>query len=712
MCLGPCLTFVRLELVLNVSCIKEVVFEYTLSILSQWLHRVTQNGWIQIQQSADFAEWSSESRALLNQVSHNLCSGKRTEPQWHGMTYEDFWNQILQLSNDPLYARWISLKKQLNLSHEEISALVLLVTIQFDQHVLRVLRLAMAEASPNLPRWGFIIRMLAADEEHVRSFADLFNPDKTILFRECILRLVPPSYSNLAEAMIYVDKRVADYLYGIDIGCRDFYPAVDLNGFDVQIRSQIERMKSRSDDMHFSIHGSKGSGRLHVCRGLADSLKYDGIWALDLSMSLSYDDAMMRVQHARAMATLHHAMIVVTAIPKAMERWDEAMHIVSCKLHESIQPVVWILSGDTPYWLEIAPDRHIHIPMPTRSQREDYWISAIPRTLSVKWIQQLAGQFILTKGQIDDAIRSVDSYDSLDDETYYQRLSACSRALSQEGLGRLAVPEPARVSFDQLIVSNECETALKDLLMYARHRKELAKNWGFDRSMAYGLGLSALFSGPPGTGKTFAAQVVATELQLELYRVDLSQIVSKYVGETEKHLSELFNAAEQGDIMLLFDEADSIFGKRTDVKSSVDRYANLEINYLLQRLERFAGVSILTSNFDSAIDEAFMRRIRFKVPFDLPDERARFVLWKKFLSSSIPRSDDVNLNSMAEVFELSGGHIKEAVLRAASIAYGSTPKLVTQDLLIRSAQLEYKKIGKLAPKLSTNDRYDTHARWK
>jgi SpoVK/Ycf46/Vps4 family AAA+-type ATPase len=173
--------------------------------------------------------------------------------------------------------------------------------------------------------------------------------------------------------------------------------------------------------------------------------------------------------------------------------------------------------------------------------------------------------------------------------------------------------------------------------------------------------------------------------------------MSKYIGETEKQLAQLFNAAEQGEIMLLFDEADSVFSKRTQVKSSNDRYANLEVNYLLQRMERFSGISILTSNFDNSIDEAFMRRIRFKVPFDIPDTKARLTLWNKFLSPAIPRANDVNLNFLADIYELSGGHIKEAVLRAASIAYASNNRVVTQELLIKSIHLEFKKLGKLLP---------------
>ena len=693
---------------------RELIFEFALSILGQWLYRVAKNGWMQIGKSRVSGQsltWPNELLAMIDKAYSCALPSSANMTPWKGMDYDSFWTQMQQLTKDPLATRWLALDKQLHLSCEEITVLVVMVVIDYDLHLLRALRLAMAEATPNLPRWGFVVRMLAADDIHAMTFIDTFNPDSSILFTESILHLSSGSEHNIADAMIYIDKSASNYLYGMRRDFIEFQTYIDIKGFDQSLRVQLDKFAQPVHPTHFAVHGPKGSGRLHVCRGLARVLKCAGIWTLDLTMATDFNDAIRLVKYARSMATLHNAMIVVTAVPELMERWNEAMPIIAAKLHASVCPIAWIMAGDEPKWLRIAPDAKIWLTVPTRTQREEYWLHAVSGTLSRKWIKQLAGQFILTKGQIDEAICAVESQVVKDEDDYYRQLCTSSRTLSKEGLGSLAIPEPGRVSFDQLIVSSDCETALKDLLMYARHRKALAKDWGFERSMAYGLGLAALFSGPPGTGKTFAAQVIATELQLELYRVDVSQIVSKYVGETEKHLAELFNAAEQGEILLLFDEADSIFGKRTEVKSSVDRYANLEINYLLQRLERFSGVSILTSNFDSAIDEAFMRRIRFKVPFEIPDERARFVLWKKFLPPAIPRSDDVNLNAMAEIFELSGGHIKEAVLRAASIAYGSTPQMITQDLLVRSAQLEYKKIGKLAPKLDSYEQYNAHSKW-
>ncbi|MDX9724701.1 MAG: ATP-binding protein, partial [Myxococcota bacterium] len=171
---------------------------------------------------------------------------------------------------------------------------------------------------------------------------------------------------------------------------------------------------------------------------------------------------------------------------------------------------------------------------------------------------------------------------------------------------------------------------------------------------------------------------------------------SKYIGETEKHLSTVFSAAENGEVMLLFDEADSLFSKRTEVKTSVDRYANLEVNYLLQRMERFDGVVVLTTNFEAGIDDAFARRIRFRVAFPEPDVKHRFRLWRMLMPADVPLAEDVDFRTLAEDYELSGGHIKEIVLRAAALAMGDgAAEQVSQELLIRSAEAEYRKLGKL-----------------
>ena len=213
--------------------------------------------------------------------------------------------------------------------------------------------------------------------------------------------------------------------------------------------------------------------------------------------------------------------------------------------------------------------------------------------------------------------------------------------------------------------------------------------------MSKGLGVTALFSGPPGTGKTMCASLIAKDLGTELYQVDLGKIVSKWVGETEKNLAALFDAAEASHAVLLFDEADSLFGKRTAVTSSNDRYANQETNFLLQRIESFAGICILTTNHDPAIDEAFRRRLSVHVRFPMPDEEEREKLWHAMLPASAPVDADLEVSSLAKKFVMTGGNIRNAVLRAAFLAADAN-EMIGNYHLRQAAQLEYEGMGKLA----------------
>jgi SpoVK/Ycf46/Vps4 family AAA+-type ATPase len=207
-------------------------------------------------------------------------------------------------------------------------------------------------------------------------------------------------------------------------------------------------------------------------------------------------------------------------------------------------------------------------------------------------------------------------------------------------------------------------------------------------------GVSALFAGPPGTGKTMAAAVLAGELGLELFRIDLSRVVSKYIGETESNLARVFDEASASRAILLFDEADSLFGKRTDVRSSVDRYANMEINYLLQRMESFDGISILTTNLEHAMDEAFRRRLHFRVRFEAPDDQMRARLWQKLLPAEAEQTGDIDLAALGRRFEMSGGHIRNAALRAAFLAAGEG-RAIDQAALVAAAEREVEEMGRI-----------------
>jgi SpoVK/Ycf46/Vps4 family AAA+-type ATPase len=209
-----------------------------------------------------------------------------------------------------------------------------------------------------------------------------------------------------------------------------------------------------------------------------------------------------------------------------------------------------------------------------------------------------------------------------------------------------------------------------------------------------GRGITALFQGPPGTGKTMVAGALASELGIELYRVDLSRVMSKWIGETERNLGAVFSAAEESQAIILFDEADSLFGKRTEVRSSNDRFANLEVNYLLQRLDSFYGIAILTTNLGTSIDPAFKRRLAFRVHFPIPDEEQREQLWRAHLPPTLPAAG-LDLADLARRYPLTGGSVRNCVMRAAFLAAGEGATL-SQEHLLRAVRLEYRAAGKLS----------------
>jgi broad-specificity NMP kinase len=269
------------------------------------------------------------------------------------------------------------------------------------------------------------------------------------------------------------------------------------------------------------------------------------------------------------------------------------------------------------------------------------------------------------------------------------------RTVLDDRLGEYAKRVTVTQTWDDLVLPDDNVTAVAGLIARVRQRRRVYEQWGFAAKVGKGLGTTALFSGPPGTGKTMVAALIARDLGLELYQVDMAKLVSKYIGETEKQLAGLFDAAEAGHAILLFDEADSLFGKRTEVRSSNDRYANLETNYLLQRLESFTGICLLTSNHEANIDPAFQRRLSLHVRFELPDARERAKLWRAMLPEAAPVDFGVDFEGLARRFAMSGGYIRNAALRAAFLAADEASS-ITQAHLEYAAQLEYEGMGKIA----------------
>jgi SpoVK/Ycf46/Vps4 family AAA+-type ATPase len=235
---------------------------------------------------------------------------------------------------------------------------------------------------------------------------------------------------------------------------------------------------------------------------------------------------------------------------------------------------------------------------------------------------------------------------------------------------------------------------VKEIAAAIRHRHVVYSEWGFDKRIAAGPGLKILFSGASGTGKTMTAGVIAAELGLDLYKIDLSGIVSKYIGETEKNLDRIFHAAESSNAILFFDEADALFGKRSEVQDAHDRYANIEVAYLLQKIEEYEGVVILASNLSKNIDLAFARRMHYVVEFPLPDESHREKLWRGMFPAAVPLGKDVDFQFLARQFPIAGGDIRNVALEAAFLA-AQDGKLVTMKQLAKALARQMMKQGKV-----------------
>ncbi len=269
-----------------------------------------------------------------------------------------------------------------------------------------------------------------------------------------------------------------------------------------------------------------------------------------------------------------------------------------------------------------------------------------------------------------------------------QHLWQSCRVVARPQLDLMAERIDPQARWSDLVLAASQLEVLALLAAEARHRMTVYERWGFARRGRRGLGLSALFSGPSGTGKTLAAEVVAGELGLDLYRIDLSAVVSKYIGETEKNLKRVFDAAEEGGVVLLFDEAEALFGKRSEVKDSHDRYANIEIGYLLQRMESYQGVAILTTNLKSTLDQAFQRRLRFTVEFPFPGKPEREAIWKGALPPEAPRQN-IDETLLAQL-NVTGGSIRNIALNAAFLA-ADKGRPVTMEDVLRASELEASK---------------------
>jgi hypothetical protein len=343
-------------------------------------------------------------------------------------------------------------------------------------------------------------------------------------------------------------------------------------------------------------------------------------------------------------------------------------------------------------WAMTDPSR-VHIGELPQADSERIWRHALAGADHLDGaVTEAARTFRLTPEQIVRAARAANMDNHDGGPLGFAELSAGARAQSASGLDRLARRLEPTVGWDDLILPDDVMVLLRELSLRVRHRETVMQQWELGRGWR-GRGIAALFAGPSGTGKTTAAEVIARELGYDIHVVDLSSVVDKYIGETEKKLEVIFTEAERTNTVLLFDEADAIFGKRSEVKDARDRYANIEVSYLLQRIERFSGLAVLTTNLGANLDEAFTRRLDLVVDFPRPDAAARQSIWRHEFRPTVP-TEDIDFAFCAAAFDLTGGNIRNIVITAAYLAADAQRPVGMADV-VAAVQREYRKMGRL-----------------
>jgi SpoVK/Ycf46/Vps4 family AAA+-type ATPase len=332
----------------------------------------------------------------------------------------------------------------------------------------------------------------------------------------------------------------------------------------------------------------------------------------------------------------------------------------------------------------------IAVGKPTPPEQQAAWAQALGKD-AAEQPARLAGQFNFNISTIRTIAESAVSAAKGNAEVLDDRLwEECLRR-ARPTLDQLAQPIESKAQWDDIELAAGEKNLLHQIAEQVRSRTAVYDGWGFRERMNRGLGISVLFAGESGTGKTMAAEVIANDLELLLYRIDLSAVVSKYIGETEKNLRKLFDAAEDGAAILFFDEADALFGKRSEVKDSHDRYANIEINYLLQRMEAYRGLAILATNMKASLDSAFLRRLRFIVNFPFPGPVERTAIWRKVFPPETPLAE-LDYARLAKL-NLTGGGIHNIALNAAFLAARAGTR-VTMPLVLEAARTEFRKLEK------------------
>lgn len=505
------------------------------------------------------------------------------------------------------------------------------------------------------------------------------------------------SAETLTTSSLRIDERILHYLAGVP--CLDerlqglieaLDPPHDLPLSHHAVVQRILRIWTQTSDASqwpsIQICGDPDVGKsliaAAVCAEL--SMQLDVIQAADIPANPTDREVLARLWEREAV--LRSSILLIDC-----DELDDPVYIRAVRAFaERVQSGV-IVSTRDPLRMRRRPLIRFDVERPSPAEQQTIWKDVLGSTAHVLngQLDALIAQFSLSTPDISIAAAEVLGEADQQADALGKLLWDSCRAQARPQMDDLAQRITPTATWDDLILPEPQRQTLHTIAAHVRQRATVYEHWGFAGKSARGLGISALFAGASGTGKTMAAEVLANELRLDLYRIDLSLVVSKYIGETEKNLRRVFDAAEAGGAILLFDEADALFGKRSEIKDSHDRYANIEVSYLLQRMETYRGLAILTTNMHEALDPAFLRRLRFVVQFPFPDASQRAEIWKRIFPLTTP-VEGLDVLRLAQL-NVAGGNIRNIALNAAFFAADHGEPVQMRHLL-QAAHVEYAKL--------------------
>lgn len=574
------------------------------------------------------------------------------------------------------------------------------------------------------PTIGLVLDLLCPTFRQKISARTCFAPQSPLLSYQLLQvdDVAPDGGVGFLSRQLKIDDRIADYLLGLDtldarLGsvASLVLPQIKLERVTVaedrqaKIRRFVsEHFTETSSDqprLMFYFCGPAGAGK----KSLAAAISHDQGLALlvaDLgrmtNATVPFEEILWRLGRE---AMLRSAALCLVGIDRLLS--DDEQN--SSRLQTLLATIptfsrLTFFCGNRPWrphnLLSTQLFINIEFPVPDVRARKRLWdrqLKDMPRFDAGIDSGALASKFRFTPGQIEEAaiaaVNLAKWHASATEPIFSEALHATCRSLSNTRLSTLARKINPTYTRQDIVLPPDQMNQLLELCNQARHRHIVYGEWGFDHKLAMGKGLIAMFSGPPGTGKTMAAEVIASELNLDLYGIDLSQVVSKYIGETEKNLDRIFTEAQTSNAILFFDEADALFGKRSEVKDAHDRYANIEIGYLLQKLEQYQeGIVILATNLGKNIDAAFLRRIHFMVEFPFPDEELRESIWRNVFPQQSPLDRNTDFAYLAAKYRLAGGNIRNIALFAAFRAAEQGKQIEIGEIL-EGVRREYQKFG-------------------